>query len=176
MIEALEPLSALPGVTLAMLVTKEGIPISVSRGKGHASDEDSDTRLDTAAIGRDDALAALAVGWSNELKNATAPLSWDTPKRVVLRCARGAIVMRSMRGAVLLLVLARGASPEDVRLPMDGTVKRIERSLRGSDGAEEAFSPKPDLPGPIPSSHTDALADGSSATSNASRREGLSGN
>ena len=122
MIEALEPLAALPGVELAMLVTEDGVPITAHGTSGNGSQKNA---------GREQALAAVSTGWLSELARATGPISWDEPNRVTLRCARGALIMRRMRNAVLIVVLSRGLSPEDVRLSMDGVVARLERGLRG---------------------------------------------
>ena len=182
MIRALEKLTRQPGIDLAMLVTPDGVPIVVA-GKQGADDEvesDDDASREVTCLGRDDALAALAVGWSNELKLATAPLSWEQPARIVMRCARGSLVMSRTRGAILLVVLERGVAPEDVRLPMEGTVARIERSLRSdkkhsdSREAEQGIGNEP--PGPIPSEKK--VGDGAGlaeTSSNNNRREGLSG-
>ena len=138
--EALEPLGDLPGVETAMLLTPDGVPIAVVGGSSLEPHTDG---LDDSASGREEALAALAGGWANELGHATAPLSWSPPTRVVLRCARGSMVMRQLKGAVLLLVLDRNADPEDMRLPMDGAAARIERGLKKQVDVEP--------PGPIPS-------------------------
>ena len=169
MIEVLEPLAALPGVELSMLVTPDGMPIAVAHRRDAVEEEGS------SAL-KGEALAALAIGWSNELRLATAPLSWSEPTRAVLRCARGSIVMRRMRGAVLLLVLGRGVSPEDVRLSMDGTVARIERSLRGSDDRSSSTHATSNPPGPIPNPRAvepDGLVQ---ERTNTARSEGLPGN
>ncbi len=169
MIDVLEPLTALPGVNMAMLATQDGVPIAFSRS--------ADLKEDEHAAGlREDALGALAVGWANELRLATAPLSWSEPQRAVLRCARGSIVLRRMRGAVLMLVLGRGVSPEDVRLSMDGTVARIERSLRGADGGRPAFPDSNHPPGPLPNTSVNDVDGLAAPGSNTSPIEGLSGN
>ena len=178
--DSLEPLGELPGVDLVMLVTDDGVPIAlvgVDSGGAESGDE-----TDAAAIpsmGRGDALAALAVGWLNELKLATAPLSWGEPQRIVMRCARGSIVMRRTRGAILLLLLAQGVSPEDVRLSMDGAVARIERSLRNMGGRSAADArsdaTEEDRPGPIPVEGTTRPHDEIQTGINGSGRDQLSG-
>ena len=146
--EFIEPLADLPGVDLALLFGPDGVPITFARPTGRS------TRLprvdgQAASVSREEAVSALAGGWANELAMATAPLTWGPPQRVVLRCARGTLVMRRLRGAVLAVLLARGVAPEDVRLPMDGATARIERGLR-----TRASRPRPEEeepPGPIPS-------------------------
>jgi predicted regulator of Ras-like GTPase activity (Roadblock/LC7/MglB family) len=175
MISALEPLAELPGVDLVMLVTHDGVPIATVGGSPEVIEDEQDAGA-PGGMGREEALAALAVGWHNELAQATAPLTWDSPSRIVMRCARGSIVVRHARGAILLLLLKRGASPEDVRLPMDGTVARIERSLRGM-GGNGGPSQNNNPPGPMPSSGSPRSVDGSAGTNkNTQTRGELSGN
>ena len=62
---------------------------------------------------------------------AVAPLGWRAPERICLRAARGTLVLRRSESASLVVCLGREASPEDVRLPMDGTLARIERARTG---------------------------------------------
>jgi predicted regulator of Ras-like GTPase activity (Roadblock/LC7/MglB family) len=184
MIEMLEPLAELPGVELVMLVTHDGVPVAVP---GRAAKE-GEAEANNLVVGKEDGIAACAVGWLNELSHAVAPLSWGDPVRVVLRCARGILVMRRARSAVLMVLLSRGLSPEDVRLSMDGTVARIERSLRGmgrenttadagSSAAESKQSPiTSDPPGPIPSRTDYPSADKGAEASNLGKRNDFSGN
>lgn len=172
MISALEPLAALPGVHLVMMVTQEGIPIAMP---GKAQTEAPSTENDEdgfapefGALGREDALAALATGWLAEINQAVAPLSWTAPQRVLLKAARGTLVLQKTRGAVLLVVLAKGLDPEEIRLSMDGTVARIERSLRNMGGEEVPATPSDteavggieasastEPPGPLPTGEKD---------------------
>ncbi len=162
MIEALEPLAELPGVQLVMLVTHDGVPIAVPGKKAGPSPAEL-----LEATNREEALAALAVGWLKELGAAVAPLSWDEPRRIVLRCARGVLVVSQARSAVLVVLLARGSSAEDVRLAVDGTIARIERTLRGM-GRESHSTPsapsKTHPPGPLPSKNASRLDGGLAET------------
>jgi len=183
MIAMLEPLAELPGVELVMLVTHDGVPVAVPGRAAKEGDEEGNNLV----VGKEDGIGACAVGWLNELAYAVAPLSWGDPVRVVLRCARGVLVMRRARSAVLMVLLSRGLSPEDVRLSMDGTVARIERSLRGmgrdstSAGASRPAvdSKQPqitsDPPGPIPSRDSQSAEDTTEA-SNLGKRKDFSGN
>ena len=185
MIAMLEPLAELPGVELVMLVTHDGVPVAVP---GRAA-KDGGPEGGNLVLGKEDGIAACAAGWLTELSHAVAPLSWGDPGRVVLRCARGVLVMRRARSAVLMVLLSRGLSPEDVRLSMDGTVARIERSLRGMGresttagaGSPAGESKQPpihsDPPGPIPS-RTDSQSTGKGETeaSNLGKRTDFSGN
>ena len=172
MIDTIQVLADQPGVDLVMLLSDVGVPIATVRGAARRGEADPE------AASKDDALAAMAAGWLNDLRLAVGPLSWDEPTRIVMRCARGVLVMRRTRGAVLLVRLVRGLSPEDVRLPMEGVVKRIERSLSGmgrgdrrsTRGASASYTQPP---GPIPSS--DLVDQGEGLADNTGRREDLAG-
>ncbi|MCK6448193.1 MAG: roadblock/LC7 domain-containing protein [Planctomycetes bacterium] len=158
MIEVLDPLSKIAGVRLALLVAPDGVPVCV-RGK-HAQENQAGTGEDT------DSLSALATGWLSDLSRSVAPLSWNPPQRVVLRAARGTLVMLAVPGAVLLAICDRGVSADELRLPMEGAVARMQRILRGM--GERPTSPDPDatLPGgalPSRASHQEA---GSESTDN----------
>jgi predicted regulator of Ras-like GTPase activity (Roadblock/LC7/MglB family) len=142
--QVLEPLSAIPGVRVAVLVTSDGVPVVV-RGRAHEGgpDDPADGSPDAA-----ESLAALASGWLNALTRAVAPLSWRPPERVVLKATRGTIVMLQAPGSVLLALLDGGTRAEDLRLPMQGAVARIQRLLRWSQpdpdqGAAEAHAEAP---------------------------------
>jgi predicted regulator of Ras-like GTPase activity (Roadblock/LC7/MglB family) len=138
-----------------MLVTEDGVPVAVPGvALGDLADPSGARKArETRSPIREDALAAIATGWLGELGQAVAPLSWDAPDRVVLEAARGTIVMQRVHSAVLIVLLARGVEPEDVRLSMYGTVARIERSIRSlADGAARrgdsasTAEPRPALP------------------------------
>ena len=86
-------------------------------------------------------VAALSTGWMAEVARAVAPLSWEPPFRVVLRAARGTLVMRRTHGAWLLALLSAGLRAEDVCLVMDGTAARIERIVRGMGRNTPAAAP-----------------------------------
>ena len=152
MIAALQPLTQLPGVRLVMFVTEDGVPIAVP-GRD-AQDEDG---LQLAGdgnghdLGREDAIAAVATGWMHEIRAAVGQASWHEPNRIVLRGLRGTLVMQRARGAVLLLLLSRGLAPEEVRLPMDATVARLNRSSGTSNATTTIAAQLQDTPGPIPS-------------------------
>lgn len=137
MIEILDPLAKTPGVRLAVLVSPDGMPVAM-RGEYAEPEEDSVELAGENA----ESLAALATSWLSELSRAVAPLSWDAPQRVVLRAARGTLIMLAAPGAVLLVVCDRGSSPEDLRLPMEATVGRMQRILRNIGRRE----PKPEPP------------------------------
>jgi predicted regulator of Ras-like GTPase activity (Roadblock/LC7/MglB family) len=145
--EVLAPLSDLPGVRIAVLVTADGVPVVV---RGRASEKGAADELD----GRAESLAALAAGWLNGLSRAVAPLSWDPPERVVLKATRGTIVMVQAPGSVLLALIDEGTRPEDLRLPMRGAVARIQRILRRNK--EESAGGEPVAQAPLPARDTNS--------------------
>jgi predicted regulator of Ras-like GTPase activity (Roadblock/LC7/MglB family) len=124
---AIAPLAAIPGVTLAMLVSQDGMPIVV-RGDhrlGASDDAMQDARLEDA-----DVLAALAAGWISDLTRAAAPISWSPPRYLVLRAARGSLLAMQVPRALLIVLLGPGMRPADFRLSMEAAVARMERGLR----------------------------------------------
>jgi predicted regulator of Ras-like GTPase activity (Roadblock/LC7/MglB family) len=128
MMDALEPLTVLPGVQFVMLATGDGVPIAVP---GHdLTDNGEDVDPEAPPAFQADVLAAVAADWIEETARAVAPLGWHPPERVALRAARGTLVLRRAGEAVLVVLLGDGLRPEDVFLAMDGTVARIQRLLR----------------------------------------------
>ena len=179
MIDALEPLSKIPGVELVLLVTVDGVPIAFVESESNPTENEDPGEL--AGMGRVEAFAAFGTNWCNELRLATAPLSWSEPDRVVMRCTRGAVVMRRTRRAILLILLARGVAPEDVRLSMDGAVCRIERALRTMGGATSTIAEPSTDEAPQAALPTEELDDESEdevaqTSSNPSGRDRTSGN
>ena len=178
MMEALRPLANQPGVELVMLLSQDGVPIAVvTRPDANEAPQDEEPAA-PGVLSKDDALAAITAGWLNDLRLAVGPLSWDEPERIIMRCARGALVMRRMRGAVLLVRVQRGLSPEDVRLPMEGVVARIERSLSGMGraAASPADQPNTQPPGLVPSENPTDRGKSPAQPSRTGNREDLSGN
>lgn len=144
----LEPLAKIPGVRLAMLVTPDGVPI-VIHGERRAPRRDDKNgtgrrRSDFGIQSTDDmqAWAALGTTWMRDTVRTTAPLSWAAPTRIVLTAARGTLIVLQGPGAVLLVVLDAGMSSEDLRLPMDGAVVRMQRQTKHRGSKLEAA---PDL-------------------------------
>jgi predicted regulator of Ras-like GTPase activity (Roadblock/LC7/MglB family) len=146
-ISALEPLLGIPGVRDVMLLSHDGVPIAVPRRDRPTTPAPADGEsMEFEPLGEHDQVAAITASWIAELAQTVGALSWERPRRVVLKGARGTLVLQATRSAVLLVILARGLSPEQVRLPMDGTIARIERSLRGMGKNKQS-----ETPGPIPS-------------------------
>jgi predicted regulator of Ras-like GTPase activity (Roadblock/LC7/MglB family) len=124
----LEPLVRIPGVRCAALSTPDGVPIAL-RGE-----------IEVASTGDgSDALAGLVAGWLAALVPSLGLVSWDLPNRIVLRAARGTLVVRRTPNAILLVVLEPGSSAEELRLPIEAALSRLQRVSRGS----RATSPPP---------------------------------
>jgi predicted regulator of Ras-like GTPase activity (Roadblock/LC7/MglB family) len=119
----LEPLARLPGVEFVLLISHDGVPIAHVHRAADPIHEES--------------LAALAAAWLNDIGAAVAPLGWHAPVRACLRGARGTLVLRRSESACLVVCLGRETSPEDVRLPMDGILARIERAKHGRAAAQQ---------------------------------------
>lgn len=148
MIEILEPLAKVPGVRVVGLVTVDGVPIAVP-GLAH----------DGGQKGHDvEALAAIATAWMDEVSRTVGSLSWDVPRRLVLRAARGTLVLLGTKGAVLIALLDSGVGPEELRLAMDGAVTRIQRTLKGM-GKERDTTAQASRPDPLPALRRGAGAD-----------------
>jgi hypothetical protein len=140
--EALEPLASLPGVRLVILVSPDGVPVVV-RGKGALKSADAER---TFLEENPDSLAGMAANWLHELAASIAPLGWNAPWRAVMRTGRGTLVMVNAPSSLLAVVIEPGGSAEDLRLPMEGAVGRMQRILRG--GATRARKPSPAMPQP----------------------------
>ena len=132
--DAIAPLATLPGVTLAMLVSQDGVPIVV---RGEHRKDSTDTFRD-AHLEDADALAGLAAGWIADITRAAAPISWNAPKYLVLRAARGSLLAMQVPRALLVVVLGSGMRPADFRLAMESAANRVERSLRSGHARQEA--------------------------------------
>jgi predicted regulator of Ras-like GTPase activity (Roadblock/LC7/MglB family) len=140
MIEILEPLSRVPGVRVAALITPDGVPVAVpgveSEGEG------AERQVDV------DAIAAVASQWLAEVGRTVAGLTWPAPERAVLAAARGTLVLMQSPGSVLVVLTDSGVDQEELRLQMEGAAARIGRSLRSlGDRAALNRAPAP-LPQP----------------------------
>ena len=125
--EVLDPLAHIPGVRLAALISPDGVPIATAQ----ADRSDSDG----ASIDRDDELCsytALAAGWLTEVTRSALQLSWNAPQRAVLRATQGTMVLHHAPGAIVLAVLECGVPYEELRVPIEGAIVRMQRLLRTS--------------------------------------------
>jgi predicted regulator of Ras-like GTPase activity (Roadblock/LC7/MglB family) len=154
----LETLARIPGVRMTVLATPDGVPIwqlsfaddpRAAQPPPAESDPETSHGLDV------NALSALATNWVVEIGRCCAPLSWDTPRRFVLRAARGTLLVQEAPGATLVVLLEGGVRPEDLRLPMDSVVARLQRHLRSIETAEEQRLPGA-IPGPLPRRNANA--------------------
>jgi predicted regulator of Ras-like GTPase activity (Roadblock/LC7/MglB family) len=161
--QVLEPLVRIPGVRVAALVTPDGVPISVHGERRKQSSKSNDSSSAGEAADDVHALAALATGWIGEVNRAVAPLAWPAPQHLMLRAARGTIIVMQAPGALLLVVLESGMRAEELRLPMEGAVARMQRHLRGI-GSKNGTAPELDhqpsiLPSRVESTSNHELVD-----------------
>ncbi len=163
----LETLARIPGVRTAALATPDGVPIwhlsQPASGRGQASAAQSGARSEgEAAHGPDvHALAALATSWVAEVSRSTSPLSWESPRRLVLRAARGTLIVQDAPGAILVVLLEGGVRPEDLRLPMDSVVARMQRHLRAIERPDAPHAQGPaGVPGALPNRETSGPVEG----------------
>lgn len=151
MIEILEPLAEIPGVRLVGLVTRDGVPVAVP-GLCANSDGDGDARtIDVEAA------AAVATQWLSETTRAIGALTWPQPDRVVLRAARGCLVLVQSPGSVLMAITDTSVDLAELQLRMNGAAGRIGRALRDRAGRadEAATEPPAALPAERPEAHYD---------------------
>ncbi len=142
----LEPLAQIPGVRMALLVAHDGVPVVVK----NSADNAADGQLEATLAGETaESLSALAAGWLSELERSIGPLSWGSPQRVVLRAARGSLVMTHAPGALLLVIADQRMSPDELRLPMEAAVVRMQRLLRPKQEADGSGRPAP-IDGALP--------------------------
>lgn len=138
--EILDPLAHIAGVRLAALVSPDGVPIATAVADREGGEATSGT------IDQDEELnsyTALAAGWLAEVSRAALQLSWEAPLRAVLRASEGTLLLHRAPGAVVLAVLERGVPYQELRVPIEGAIARMQRHLR-------ALAPEP--PAPLPSS------------------------
>jgi predicted regulator of Ras-like GTPase activity (Roadblock/LC7/MglB family) len=131
----LDPLVRIPGVRCALISTADGVPIASRGALDATSNKESD-----------DALAGLVAGWLSSLGPSLGLVSWDLPQRIVLHAARGTLIVRRTSNAILLVVLELGSSAEELRLPLEAALNRLQRAARG---------PRPSAPSaPLPARNT----------------------
>jgi predicted regulator of Ras-like GTPase activity (Roadblock/LC7/MglB family) len=138
--QVLDPLIRIAGVRKVVLVSDDGVPIAVQ----NAFEDDP---AEGWGSSKDDleALSGLAVGLVGDVRRSVDPLSWDPPQYMVLRAVHGTLALMRSPGSILLVILERGMQPEDLRVPMEAAVARVQRVLR------RGASPEP--PAPLPGRH-----------------------
>lgn len=136
--EILDPLAHIPGVRLAALISPDGVPIAAASTARNRDGHDP-------AIDRDETLngyTGMAAGWLAEVARTVRQQSWDAPTRAVLRATQGTMVLHLAPDAVVFVVLDRGVPYEELRVPIEGAIARMQRVIRS-----QASKP----PGPLPS-------------------------
>jgi len=138
----LDPLAQVPGVRRALLVSRDGVPVATLEGvSGGGPAEGAE------------AFAGLVAGLAQELSRAVDPLSWDRPRRVVLRAARGTLVLCLGDRLSICVDLERGMTAEDLSLPLQAVEARLARELdptREASAPGVSADPKPEPPGLFP--------------------------
>ncbi|MCP3919837.1 MAG: roadblock/LC7 domain-containing protein [bacterium] len=148
--EIIEPLALVPGVRLVAMVSPDGIPIAIASNSTAGSDElGGQERADQPGT-----LSVVAAGWLADVTRVIAALSWGSPQRLMMRGPQGTVVLHQGPGALLVTVLERGTSPEEIHVPMEGAIARMARVLRGmgtasqNPGSREDGGPPGILPAP----------------------------
>ena len=146
MIEVFDTLVRIPGVKQVVLTTVDGVPIVVRGTINYERPVDAAEPTDREAEESAQSLAGHAIGWMADLARAIGPLSLESPRHAVVRATRGTLVAHCAYNAVLLVLLERGTRPEDLRLPMEGTIGRLHRVLRSFGYAVDDPAPPGALP------------------------------
>ena len=139
--EVLQPLALVPGVRMAAMISPDGVPIAVIKANSAPAPSKPEEGDAPASLDNDDALnafTALAAALLGDITRSVGQLAWNPPHRVVMRGSQGALVMLQGPGAVLLTVLEHGTTPEEVRVPMEGAVARMQRKLRSLGSSPDA--------------------------------------
>ncbi|MFT7485668.1 MAG: putative regulator of Ras-like GTPase activity (Roadblock/LC7/MglB family) [Candidatus Paceibacteria bacterium] len=122
----LDPLARIAGVRRAVLFSQDGVPIThITRGDENTPDAEGrliDSAEDLCSF------AGLAAGLLGEIRRTVDPMSWEEPKRVVLKATRGTLVLLLLERANISVELERGMSSEELRLPMEAVVARLARA------------------------------------------------
>jgi len=120
-------LARIPGVRFAAIISPDGVPIAC---QGRVCDEEGTAGGgELGAAEQAGAFAGLSAGWLNELKRTVDAVTWDAPRRVVLRAQRGTLCMLSVENAIFTVILERGMDAEELRLPMEAAAARLARLL-----------------------------------------------
>lgn len=166
--KVLDPLKQVPGVRRAMLISRDGVPIT------YLANSDQLGRVDprpwTDSSEDSSAFAGMATSLLMEIERSVDPLSWAPPERVVLRSARGTLILLRTERATLTVELVRGMAPEELRLPMESVVARLQRALSrdtNTNTAAAIATVEEEPPGPLPG--------GGEGTKDPSRQESPTG-
>ena len=137
------------------MVSADGVPIASldgqsERGNGGSTTAELDANKDLGS------LAAQVAGWVADIDRAVGQLAWSPAERLVLRASQGAILLQRGPSALLLVLLESHVSADELRVPMDGAVARMQRMLRSVGGNPTQSGGDLTPPGALPSSSTPA--------------------
>jgi predicted regulator of Ras-like GTPase activity (Roadblock/LC7/MglB family) len=116
----LNPLAQVPGLRQALVIGRDGLLVHSLVGSAARHD-----------YLQQEAACALVLGWVRDLEGSFGRLSWDAPRRLVVRGSQATLVVCRGPQACLAVWLEPGALPEDLRVPMEAALGRIARLLRG---------------------------------------------
>lgn len=134
----LDPLARIPGVRRALLISRDGVPITHLSPKHAGVAKDERAWADSAED--ESAFAGMATSLLNEIHRSVDPLSWGRPQRVVMRAARGTLVLLVTERVMISVELDRGMSADELRLPMEAVLARMERTMTRDAEAKPAFT------------------------------------
>jgi predicted regulator of Ras-like GTPase activity (Roadblock/LC7/MglB family) len=154
----LDPLARIPGVRRALLISRDGVPITHLSPEQPAATKDERAWSDSAED--ESAFAGMVTSLLNEVHRSVDPLSWDRPKRLVMRAARGTLVLLVTERVTISVELVRGMAAEELRLPMEAVLARMERATTRDTGEKPTFTgalPSEEPPGLFPGAEHPAL-------------------
>ena len=153
--EVLEPLALIPGVRLTAMISPDGVPIASLAGQSDRGTGGSTI----AAIDSDDELGNLSAqvaGWVSDVDRAIGQLAWSAAERLVLRGSQASVIIQRGPGAFLLVCLEGNTVTDELRVPMDGAIARMQRLLR-SVGTTHTPAGAASAPlGPLPNTNPSA--------------------
>lgn len=137
-----------------MLISRDGVPITYLTNSDQLGRVDprpwADSSEDVSAF------AGMAASLVAEVERSVDPLSWGAPHRIVMRAARGTLILLRTERATLTVELVRGMAPEELRLPMESVVARLQRVLSresnsstGATAAVQYEDPRGALPSEV---------------------------
>jgi predicted regulator of Ras-like GTPase activity (Roadblock/LC7/MglB family) len=140
----LDPLKHIPGVRRAMLFSHDGVPIVhfTNEEQGDVDRRLVDTVADVSAF------AGMASVLLSETRRSIDPMSWGSPTRLVLAATRGTVILLTTERLNISVELSRGMSPEELRLPMESVVARIDRATSCSPPRAAVVDVQEDIEGP----------------------------
>ncbi|MFT7679042.1 MAG: putative regulator of Ras-like GTPase activity (Roadblock/LC7/MglB family) [Planctomycetota bacterium] len=161
--EVLEPLALIPGVCLTAMISPDGVPIASLAGQSDRGAGGSTI----AAIDNDGELgnmAAQVAGWVADVDRAVGQLAWEGAERLVLRGSQASIIVQRGPNAFLLVWLESNMGTDELRVPMDGAIARMQRLLRSVGTTNTPIGATPSPPGPLPKTNPSESSSNSPAS------------